>query len=448
MKRIKEIQKKIVDVNKFVAEGIWLTPLSNLSKKKALFYKIGRIAIITYREFTSNKIASRASALTYFSLLSIVPVLAMGFGIAKGFGLEDGLINFLIQNFSEQKEVLDWMLEFTHKLLDNVKGNMIAGFGLIILVFTVMKLLNNIEIVFNDIWKIKKARPFARKFTDYTTIILLAPLLVIVSSSLTVFISTKIRHMAQVSVVVDMMTPLLVILLKLLSYTLIWLLLLLIYLIMPNTRVNFLSGIISGILAGTIYQLTQWFYITFQIGVSHYNTIYGSFAAVPLFLIWMQLSWLIVLAGAQLSYTIQNIHKYEFNHGNMRMGLAFKRLASLLIVRIIVKNFAECKPPVSSIEISKIMETPLHIIERIIKDLIESKIIVEIRNEENKSIGFQPAMDIQKISVYKVTDSLEQHGFNDIPLVNSEETIDMKNRMDFFRETLQKCEANALLKDI
>ena len=162
--------KKIID---FIRVDIWRIPMKNMPKYQFFLIKQLRVLLLAFRGYKEDKLGLRASALTYFSMMSVVPVVAMGFGIAKGFGFDKYLENQLVQNFSGQQEVLDWIIKFAHSFLENTKGGIIAGIGIAILIWAVMKVLGNIESSFNAIWQIRTPRVWFRKFSDYLSMMLM-----------------------------------------------------------------------------------------------------------------------------------------------------------------------------------------------------------------------------------------------------------------------------------
>ena len=191
------------------------------------------------------------------------------------FGFEKSLEKELLEKFSSQQEVLSQVIGFAHSLLENTRGGMIAGIGLLVLFWSVVKVLSHIERSFNDVWEIKEARPFGRKFGDYLSIMLIAPLLIIVSSSITLFIQTQVELIAEKVALLGMFSSLILPLFSLSPYVVIWLLFTFLYIFMPNTKVDFKSGVLAGIVSGTVFQITQLLYISFQVGVARYNAIYG-----------------------------------------------------------------------------------------------------------------------------------------------------------------------------
>jgi len=445
---MKKIKEKILAIITFLNEGIWKIRISELPTYKVIFIRVLRVILLAVRGFQDDKVGLRASALTFYSLLSIVPVLAMAFGISKGFGLEKLLENELRKNFVGQQEVLDQSLSFAHTFLENTKGGTIAGVGLVLLFYTIMKLLNNIETSFNNIWGQKSERTFVRKFTDYLSIMLIAPILLILAGSLTVYITTTIIDITQGVKVLEYLTPFLIFLLKFLPYVIMWLLFTFIYIIMPNTKVNFKSAFVAGIVAGTIYQLTQWGYINFQVGVSRYNAIYGSFAALPLFLIWLQLSWHIILFGAEVSFAVQNVNKYEYEINPEEASFHTRKYATLLIMNVIVKQFMQAKPALTIVELSDKLEIPTHFVRRLVDDLIECKIINEINSTTGNEATFQPAFDINKISIKSIIDVLENKG-NSIILRKEVEGAEIFTQaLEEFSKIIETSPKNSLFKDI
>jgi len=311
-----------------------------------------------------------------------------------------------------------------------------------------MKVLGNIEHSFNDIWEIKRPRTFLRKFTDYLSIMLIAPLLIIMSSGVTVFISTQITSITENIELLGFFSPVIFFFFKLLPYCMIWLLFTFIYIIMPNTKVSFKSGLIAGIIAGTIFQFAEWGYINFQVGIARYNAIYGSFAALPLFLIWMQLSWLIVLLGAEISFANQNVDRYEFEVDSLRISASFKRLLSLLIAHLIIKKFSKGEKPITVAQISNVLEIPIRIVRQIIYELVESRVLSETAAEEYKEPTYQPARDLKSLTIKYIVQQLDQKGIDNIPVASTKELKKLSQALESFQLAIEKSPANKQLREI
>ena len=264
-------------------DPVWRSRLGELNGLRFFRVKLYRVLILSLRGFFDDQL--KASALTYYSVLSVVPVVALLFGIARGFGYENVIKQQLLEKLSGQKEVVSRITQFAHSLLEHTQSSVIAGLGLIFLFYSVLSVLMSIENYFNEIWHVSEGRPIKRKITDYLSFMLIAPVLLILSSGLTVFFSTEVKTVVQRIEILGTVSPVISYIFSLSPYFTTWLLFTFMYIFMPCTRVRFASGALAGLIGGIMFQLCQWVYITFQIGVSRYNAIYGSFAALPIFLI-------------------------------------------------------------------------------------------------------------------------------------------------------------------
>jgi membrane protein len=422
--------------------------LDDLPFKKSIYIKPLRIFVIAVRGFEQDKCLLRASALTFYTVLSIPSVLAMLFGIAKGFGFEKRLEDRLFENFPGQEEILTTVISFSNTLLEQTKGGLIAGIGVVVLFWSVLKVLAHIENALNKIWEIKESRSWGRKISDYLSIMLLAPVLILMSGSITVFITTQITQITQKVTWLGMLNPLIYFSFNLIPYFLIWVLITFVYVLMPNTKVKLRSGILAGIIAGTIFQLFQEFYIDFQIGMARYNAIYGSFAALPLFLFWVQISWWIVLFGAELSFATQNVRSYEYDPDSRRISPAFKKLLVLQVSHLLIHNFKDGNPPLTASKISKRLSIPIRLLHQVLYELTTAGLLNETKTKRENQFGYQPARDINTLSVGGVLDALDHNGVDDIPVTKTEELEVLSNSLEQFSQAMQNSPANKLLKDI
>jgi len=440
------LNAKIIE---FIRVDIWRIRLKDTSRTRYFFIKQFRILLLTIRGFAKDKCPLSASALTFYSILSIVPIVAMAFGIAKGFGFQVFLEKQLLEKFPGQEEVMNRVVAFAHSLLENTKGGIIAGIGIVFLLWTVIKLLSNIELSFNDIWDVKTSRTYGRKFSDYLSIMLISPILFFLSSSVTVFITTQIKVITQKVELIGMFSPIIFFMLKLIPYGLIWILFVFMYILMPNTKVNFSSGLIAGVIAGTIYQIAQWAYISFQVGMARYNAIYGSFAALPLFLIWIQLSWMIVLFGAEISFAYQYVDTYDFEPDRRLISPAFKKLLSLHMTHLIISTFSKGDMPLTASDISQTLEIPIRLVQQILEELVEINVLSNTeRKDNNQEVFYQPARSINLITIRSVIEAMEQKGVNNIPIAQTAELTSLSNALKTMNDEIEKSPANRLLKDI
>jgi membrane protein len=337
-----------------------------------------RIFSLAVRRFIIDQCQIKASALTFFSLLSVVPIAAMAFGIAKGFGFREALEEELQKRLVGHEEVVKWIQDFALEYLDNTKGGMIAGISLVVVLFAVMRLMNGIE----------------------------AP------------------------------------------YLMIWLVFSLLFMIMPNTKVTAGSAIFGGIIAGSLFLGVQYGYIYFQVGVSKYNAIYGSFAALPLFLVWMQTSWMIVLFGAELSFAFQNEKSFEFEVDTRNMSNYTHKLVSLLIVQTVVKAFDRGEKLHSVSHLAEYLRLPVRLVKDLVYKLFEAGILVEVEGDSKDDTVLLPAYDINKMDLVGVLQRLENTGYSETIIGRSESVGIIKEKVDTFDQMLKQSPQNLLLKDL
>ncbi|MFH1046030.1 MAG: YihY/virulence factor BrkB family protein [Candidatus Omnitrophota bacterium] len=432
----------------FLKRDIWRIRLKDLPWSKSFLIKQLRIVLLALRGFDENKCQLRASALTFYSLFSIVPVLAMAFGIAKGFGFEKLLETQLLDRFPEHQEVIGQVISFANTLLENTKGGMVAGIGVVLLFGTVIQVLSHIETSFNDIWGVKEARGWGRRFSDYLALMLLCPILVIMSGSITVFIATQITVITEQVSFFGLFAPLITLLLRALPFIAMWVLFTFIYVFMPNTKVKFSSGCLAGIVAGTIYQIVQSGYINFQVGAVRYNAIYGSFAVLPLFLIWLQLSWLIVFLGAEISFAYQNVDTYEFEPDCLNASFAFKKLVALRITHLLVHNFARGEKAWTDTQIAQVLEIPIRLVRQLLFELSASGIVAETDNQQLKQHAYQPAQDPANLTAQFVIAALEKRGEENIPIPHTPELKALSRRLQEFSDLIKNSPLNTSLKEI
>jgi membrane protein len=438
------VLKKVRNIN----DAIWHTPLSDLSKRKSFLFKQLRIIVLASRGFIADKVQIRASALTFYSLLSVIPVAAIAFAIAKGFGLDQNLEQELAKDFSQHQEVLTWLLNYSRHALDATNGGYIAGVGVVILFWSVMALLNHIESSFNHIWQIRLSRPWYRKFTDYLTIMLIAPVLIILSSSVTVFVNTQLDVFMEKAAILDFFKPVVSFLVKVFPYFLTWIVLTVLFIIMPNTKVKFGSAMVAGIVSGTILQILLWFYFDLQFGISKLSVIYGSFAAIPLFIMVIQMSWIIVLLGAEISFANQNVSRYEFESEALNISMHEKRAITLMIMSMIVKNFARSEPPISAEMISVQLKIPVRLVRDIVQDLTVVGLVSMVLQDDGKERMFQPAIDIHSLTVSTVLMRLDSKGLEQRGVIRNKEFEKVHEILAKFDKLMNKSDSNILIMNI
>lgn len=217
---------------------------------------------------------------------------------------------------------------------------------------------------------------------------------------------------------------------------------------MPNTRVSFKASILAGVIAGTLYQIVQWIYIFFQIGVAKYNAVYGSFAALPLFLAWLQVSWLVVLFGAEISFAVDNEETYEFEADASNASLRLKRLLALRIVQFCAKNFQRGEKPLDAVAIAHQLEAPIRLVREILFEMVGANVLSEVKNDGESVERYQPAQDLENLTIRRVIDLLDKRGLDDPYIVKRDEIEPLATKLDVMDHLLEKSSENIPLKDL
>lgn len=388
----------------FFSEGLWQIPYDPKHPFKGAFFRFLRVTISSISGFSYDDIFSKASALTFYFLLSIVPVLAVAFGIAKGFGFEVTLEEEIIERFHEYPEVANRIIQFSYSTLEQAKGGVIAGVGVVTLLYTVFKLMNYTELSLNSIFKVPYSRPLSRQISDYLAAMFVLPIFVVIAGSINIYITTKVIQATRTFQVLDVVSPILFFMLSFIPYVMSWILFSFIYIFLPNTTISWYYGIMAGIIAGTAYQFLQWLYINFQVGLSSYGTIYGSFAAIPLFLLWLNWSWIIVLAGAEIAYQAEHDDFERTLGAGQRTKIPLPHFG-LLVVLETVKTFSAGANPLKVTELAKRTNSRVSDVKNVVQKLLHSHFLSAVRLEDG-DYGYQPAQDVHRTKMKEVIDAM------------------------------------------
>jgi membrane protein len=432
-------------ITHFLNHKLWQVRLDKLNKKQSFFLKQLRIFSLAIKGFNEDKCLLKATALTYYTLFSIVPVIALVFAIAKGFGFQENLQTMMLEKFNEQAAILNQAFTYADTLLQTTKGGVIAGVGVVLLLWSVMKLLGNIEDSFNEIWEIKKGRTWVRKVTDYLSILLIAPIFLMISGGVTVLVKT---HVGDAMSHVSYLSPISIVLMKLFAFALIWAMFAFLYMVLPNTKVTFKAAALGAVVAAILFELLQWAYISFQIGAAQYNAIYGGFAALPLFLIWVQYSWFVVLFGAELAFANQNVDHYELENDITNISDRYKRVIALMIANTVVKNFNEGKIAMTAMQIASKLDLPVRLARSIIFEFTETGVFNEVKLSNDKDIGYQPGITDNKLTVKFIIDKLDERGVNSLPIENSAELEKINRLMKDMDDVLNTTKGNLLVREL
>lgn len=403
--KIDRLKSRLSALWRYGTVGIWSESTNSLK------VKIIKTVNLSVRSFLNSDIQSQACAMTYRTVLAIVPALAMLFALGRGFGLQSVIEGEIYAIFHAQREAISRMLAFVDSYLNQAGEGVFVGIGILFLLWTLISLVSSVEDSFNAIWGVKNGRSFWRKVTDYTAMLLILPVLMICAGGLSMLISSTINSIFHFK----FLTPLVSALLEGGSWMFTWLFFTAVYMLMPNVKVKFGNALIAGIIAGTGFLVLQWIFVTGQMYVAKYNAIYGSVAFIPLMLIWLQLVWVITLSGAVVCYSSQNIFEFDFKDDVDRISLRYREKVIMAVAVVIVRRFADSQPPLTERDIIVGYHLPARLVGDAIETLIAAGLVSRVVIDSRKELyGFQPAIDVDRITVSEVRDRIEasgRHGF-------------------------------------
>jgi len=410
----------------FFEKEMWQRPYSSLVGVKGFVSKSVRISYLTLRSFVSDGCIVRASSLTYFSTMALVPGFALAFVVAKWVRAKEYLEELLYHRFSDHKQFLDTLFSFADNAIDRTKGSVLALFGFALIIWALIRLLSHLENALNIVWQIKKKRSFLKKIRDYSGMMLIGPIFFIASSSVTVFLVSKLQSLVQTLPESSGFGSFFLFLLRMAPYGVIWLLFILLYFLMPSKRVPVVPTLIGSLIAGFFYQGLQWGYITFQLGVTRISGIYGSFAFLPLFMIWMQLSWIIFLFGAEIGFSIDHVKTYALEKRQEFISWKRKKLIYLWLTVSAIEKFISSKF-LTKQEVVKGLCLSSELVDTLFEDLVDQKILT-IVTEKNQE-GYIPAGPYESLKISDVCKVLEdkEGGFTSKESLYSELEISLSS---------------------
>ncbi|GHT01640.1 hypothetical protein AGMMS49525_03100 [Bacteroidia bacterium] len=441
--KLKSIPEQIKQFVLFITDGIWRILPQELTKKKRRNYTIMKVIILAVRRYQAENLQQRASALTYSTFLSLIPLLAVLLAIAKGFGFQNIVESQLFQHFPGQQKAFGEAFSFVDSYLTQSRNGIFLGIGLGLLLYTVFNLISTVENSFNQIWQIKLGRSYWRRITDYFSAFFLIPVLLVCSSGISIFYETTFGGMKEHLV----LAPIYEILLAISPLIFSIILFTGVYLFLPNTKVQLKNALAGGIFAAIGFQIFQFLYINGQMWVSKYNAIYGSFAFIPLLLLWMQLSWVICLCGAEIAFACQNVKNFDYEQETKKISRRYLDFLTLSIAVLILKRFETTSPPYTAIEISNHFKLPIRLVNKILSILIDIHIINEIKDVDAYP-NYQPAIDSSLITVRYLLDKIDQYGTEDFKTNYKEEFFPEWQAILQTREAMFSSNGDRLVKEL
>jgi len=361
-----------------------------------------QVFLLAARNFLSDQCLLRASALAFTTILSLVPFLALTFSVLKGFGVQHRVEPLVMEQLSGgSQEVASRIIAY----IDNTSMGSLGAFGLLALIVAVITLLGNIEESLNAIWGVPETRSLQRKFSDYLSVVIVGPILIFTAVSMTSFLQSQaiLKWLVENSYAGDILLAIL----QFIPYMITWIALTFLYIYIPNTSVRIRPALLGGVLAGTCWQLAQWGYIHFQVGVAKYNAIYGTIAVLPIFMIWIYTSWVIVLLGAEIVHAYQNIAIYRRELRTPAINFRLRELLSLAVLQDVVTAFVTGAPGWTAQRLEDELDLPARILRELLDELVTSGLLVTTGEEP---AAYHPAREPDQILMTDVLAILRDFG--------------------------------------
>ena len=392
-----------------------------------------RLLFYTARGLLEHGTIVRSAALTFYTLMSLVPIVAVVFAVVKGFGLADGLIDNLYALFPQNPEIIDYVVGFAEKALARTQGGVVAAVALVMLFWAIIRVFGSIESAFNNIWEVKVERSVTRQYTDYIAVVMIVPVLWVVANAVGNYTQQLLGFDG--SWYFDLLS-------RFASMFIIWVMFTILYIIIPNTKVKFKSALMAGIVAGTLFLLFQWGYIYIQRWMTSYNAIYGSFAALPLLLIWLQTSWQILLFGGELSFAYQNIARFGEERESLLISYDQRRKILLAVIR-------EKGGATPADVIRARLGLPTRIVNDVLYQLVQAGQLIAVPSGDGeREVAFAPAHDTGTLTVYGVLEAVEASGQTTVDLARNAELTRIDRELENLKETARKSQDNVRLVDL
>ena len=400
--------------------------------KKRWLYRFLQTIILVARGFKDQVLVVRANSLSFSLLFAFIPMLALIYAIARGFGFEETVQNTISSSFLAEANVAPVLLEWIERYLETAREGLFLGIGLIVLIWAVYAFFNMLENSFNSIWNVKQSRSFARRMTNYVMTLLLVPVLVVVTSGISIFLnSTEI-----LAPVLDGILPIRKFMLRFLPFVATAAVFTWIFIAIPNTKVKFSSAIIPGILMGLLYQLVQALSMFLVVLFTRMSIVYGAFSAIPLVLIWLNITCWLLLIGAELAFAIQNNDMFAYEKDIATMSRRYQDDVMLYLLSMIVKRFEQGELPLTAQEMAEENQLPIRLVQQVMTCLEDANIVRRVYVDQDESETFVPALDTRSITVEMVMGRISAQGTEDFLLHTPQKM------QAFWQHYLQMCEAN------
>lgn len=393
-------------IRDFIQYDLWRHSRADFSNRhKRVRYKLLQTIILVVRGFRDKDLNVRANALTYSLLFAIVPIIAVILAIARGFGFEQVIEMKLNESFLGETNLVPTIMEWVDRYLQTAQGGVFLGIGLLVLLWAVYSFFRMVETSFNGIWNVRQSRSFGRQFANYLAILFLVPVLIIVTSGLSLLLGS-----AASNPLIQAIEPLRRWTLRILPFVVASGIFTWMYIAIPNTKVRFVAAVVPGVLVGVLFQLIQMLSTYLMMFFTRTSVVYGAFAAIPLVLIWLHISCLLLIVGAELGFAIQNNEMFAYERDLQHMSRRYKDYVMLYLLTIIIRRFEQDEVPLTAHELAQQNQLPIRLVSQLLSRLEETHIVREVYVEDKEDTTYVPAFDTHRITVGMVLDRVSAQG--------------------------------------
>lgn len=401
------MNKRLQQIREFIQYDLWRQSHMEIhAPKKRWLYRFLQTIILVARGFKDQVLVVRANSLSFALLFAFIPMMALIYAIARGFGFEEIVKSTISSSFLAEANVATVLLEWIERYLETARDGLFLGIGLIVLIWAVYAFFNMLENSFNSIWNVKQSRSFARRMTNYVMTLLLVPVLVVVTSGISIFLnSTEV-----LASVLDGIVPIRKFMLRFLPFVATTGVFTWIFIAIPNTKVKFSSAIIPGILMGLLYQVVQALSMYLVVLFTRMSFVYGAFSAIPLVLIWLNITCWLLLIGAELAFAIQNNDMFAYEKDLKAMSRRYKDYVMLYLLSVIIRRFEAGEAPQTAQDMAADNQLPIRLVQQLLSRLEETVIVRRVYIEDEEEHAFIPALDTKAITVEMVIGRISAQG--------------------------------------
>jgi membrane protein len=401
------MKQRLQHFKEFIQYDLWRQSHMNIhTPRKRLWYRILQTIILVARGFKDQVLVVRANSLSFALLFAFIPMMALIYAIARGFGFEEVLQETLSGSFLAEANIAPVLIEWIERYLETARGGFFLGMGLIVLVWAVYAFFNMLENSFNSIWNVKQSRSLGRRLTNYIMTLLLVPILVVVTSGISIFLNSA----EVLSSVLEAIEPIRKFMLRFIPFVATTAVFTWIFTAIPNTKVKFSSAFIPGIIMGLLYQVVQSLSMYLVVLFTRMSIVYGAFSIIPLILIWLNITCWLLLIGAELAFAIQNNDLFAYENDLKKMSRRYKDYVMLYILAMIIRRFEAGEAPQTAQEMATINQLPIRLVQQLLSRMEETNIIRRVYIEQEEDQAFVPALDTKTITVEMVIGRISAQG--------------------------------------